>query len=135
MVGSGWLQAGAPAGWPRPPHPRPEVSLVAWGQVRGRWVAGYVAWTDVDSWMARSRGGGLSARVLYTRWVPTAGLRPVDGQDYTTLPRLRLDGEPAGWPAPAVGPDGLPWYGRHRAYPPPTDWPGHGPVGEPASAK
>ncbi len=71
--------------------------------------------------VARSRGGGLSARVLHMRWLPTAGLRPVDGRDYTTLPRLRLDGERTGWPTPVVGPDGLPWYGRHRAYRPATD--------------
>lgn len=114
----GWLIEGAPLGWPRPPDPHPEISLVAWGRIGGRWTAGYLSWTDVDSWIARSRGALLSAKVLYTRWVPAARLRPMPGLDYHGVPRVDLLGPPPGWPAPAVGPDGLPWYGQHRVYPP-----------------
>ena len=74
--------------------------------------------TDVDSWMARSRGGRLVPQVLYTRWVPADRLRPAVGFDYSDVRRLRLAGEPRDWPTPAVGPDGRPWYGLHRPYPP-----------------
>lgn len=67
-----------------------------------------MSWVDVDSWQARSRGGGLSPRVLYTRWVPAPGVRRAVGVDYAAVRRLRLDGPSEAWPAPAVGPDDLP---------------------------
>lgn len=120
-----WLLAGAPPDWPRPPDPHPDVSLVAWARTGGtaRISAAYTSWTDVDSWMARSRAGRLVPQVLYTRWVPAAALLPVPGHRYDALPRLRLDGQPEEWPAPAVAPDGTPWYGRHRVYPPLTTGP------------
>jgi hypothetical protein len=101
-------------------EPRPEVSLVAWGKARAGWYA-YLAWIDVDSWMARSRGGRLSPKVLYTRWVPAVGVRRAVGVDYDGIRRLRLDTPPEEWPAPAVGPDDLPWYGEHRVFPPLLD--------------
>ena len=63
----------------------------------------------------------MSRRVLYTRWVPAARLQPAAGQDYRGLPRLRLHGPQESWPTPAVGPDGLPWFGEHRVYPPMTE--------------
>lgn len=113
-----WLLEGAAPEWPRPPDPHPEVSLVAWARTGPQAVwAAYAAWTDVDSWQARSRGGLLTHRVLYTRWVPAGLLRPVKGEVYGVVPRLRLYGPPESWPTPAVGPDGLPWYGEHRVYP------------------
>ena len=114
----GWLIEGAPADWPRPPDPHPSVFLVAWGRTARAYTAGYVTWTDVDSWMARSRGGHLAEKILYTRWVPARRLRPAVGIDYSGVRRLRLAGDPLGWPTPAVGPDGEPWYGIHRTYPP-----------------
>ena len=114
----GWLIAGAPDEWPRPPDPHPTVSLVAWARTTRSYTAAYVAWLDVDSWMARSRGGHLAAKVLYTRWVPAERLRPAVGIDYSDVRRLRLHGTPDAWPTPAVGPDGEPWYGAHRVYPP-----------------
>lgn len=118
VAGTGsWLVDGAPAGWPRPPDPHPDVSLVAWGRGRADWFA-YLAWTDVDSWQARSRGGRLAPPVLYTRWVPAVGVRRVIGERYDQVPRLRLDGPAETWPTPAVGPDVRPWYGEHRVYPP-----------------
>jgi hypothetical protein len=67
--------------------------------------------------MARSRGGRLAPPVLYTRWVPGHRLRRIPDISYK-VPRLQLTGPPQTWPAPAVGPDGRPWYGQHRAYPP-----------------
>ena len=112
-----WLVEGGLPEWPRPPDPRPEVSLVAWGRTRAGWFA-YLAWTDVDSWQARSRGGRLAPSVLYTRWVPAAGVRRAVGVTYDDVPRLRLDGPADTWPAPPVGPDDRPWYGQHRVYPP-----------------
>lgn len=93
---------------------------MAWGRARRAWRA-YLPWTDVDSWQARSRGGQLSAKVLYTRWAPADLVRPAPGQRYDHTPRLRLDGAPASWPTPAVHPDGRPWYGEHRVYPPATE--------------
>ena len=68
--------------------------------------------------MARSRGGRLSEKVLYTRWVPAGRLRPAVGVDYADVHRLRLTGAPADWPAPALGPDRPPRYGPPRKYPP-----------------
>ena len=118
LTGSGaWLLTGADPAWPRPPDPHPQVSLVAWGRTLAGWSA-YLSWTDVDSWQARSRGGRLARPVLYTRWVPAAGVRRAVAVSYAGVPRLRLDGPPASWPAPPVGPDGRPWYGEHRTYPP-----------------
>lgn len=114
----GWLIEGRPSDWPRPPDPHPSVSLVAWGWTTRAWTAAYASWTDVDSWAARSRGGRLAPQVLYTRWVPAGRLRPAVGIDYHDVRRLRLNGDPGGWPTPAVGPDGQPWYGVHRIYPP-----------------
>lgn len=117
----GWLLEGAAAEWPRPPDPHPEVSLVAWARTGPQAVwSGYASWTDVDSWQARSRSGRLTHRVRYTRWVPARLLRPVPGEAYGAVPRLRLHGPPESWPRPAVGPDGLPWFGEHRVYPPVT---------------
>lgn len=63
-------------------------------------------------------GGRLAPQVLYSRWVPAAGLRPAAGCRYDEVPRLRLDGPAEGWPAPAVAPDGSPWYGERRVYEP-----------------
>lgn len=118
IAGTGrWLLAGADPRWPRPPDPHPEVSLVAWGRHRTDWYA-YLAWTDVDSWQARSRGGHLSPPILYTRWVPAAGVRRTTAVTYAGVPRLRLDSPPEDWPSPPVGPDDRPWYGEHRTYPP-----------------
>lgn len=118
VTGSGaWLLDGADPDWPRPPDPHPEVSLVAWGRHRTSWFA-YLAWVDVDSWQARSRGGRLAPPVLYTRWVPAAGVRRAVGIAYDRVPRLRLDSPAGNWPGPPVGPDGQPWYGEHRRYPP-----------------
>jgi hypothetical protein len=53
MKPESWLLEGAAPEWPRPPDPRPEVSLVAWARVgpTALWM-GLTAWTDVDSWMA-----------------------------------------------------------------------------------
>lgn len=114
---AGWLLDGRPPQWPRPPDPHPDVSLVAWAWAGAppAWAA-YLSFTDVDSWMARSRGGRLAPRVLYTRWVSAELIRPAAGESYSDVPRLRLHGPPATWPTPAVGPDGRPWYGEHRVY-------------------
>lgn len=80
-------------------------------------ISGAARWGRAP-WVRLMPSQTASQPVLYTRWVPAGRLRPAVGIGYSGVRRLRLEGEPSSWPAPAVGPDGEPWYGIHRVYPP-----------------
>lgn len=105
---AGRLAAGEhPGSGPRPPDPHPGASP---------WSPG----VEQDG-TSRSRGGRLAPPVLYTRWVPGQRLRRVPDVSYA-IPRLQLPGPTQSWPAPAVGPDGRPWFGEHRVTRPWPTW-------------
>jgi hypothetical protein len=85
--------------------PRCLVHLLAWvGPVEGGGWWACVAWTDP----------GAEELVLRTGWVAAGHVRRAAGEDYAGVPRIRLGGEPEGWPAPVPVVGSYRWPGPHE---------------------
>jgi hypothetical protein len=85
--------------------PRRLVQLLAWirpDEGRGWWAC--VAWTEP----------GPQELVLRTAWVAAEHVMRAPGEEYRGVPRLRLPGEPVGWPVPAPLLGSYPWRGPHE---------------------
>ena len=89
-----------------------QAALLAWGQTEQEraWFGGIAFPYRVF------RGTALAG--LLTVWVPAAVVRPVRGEFYGAerVPRVRLSGPPAGWPAlpPRYPKIGAEWLSRHH---------------------
>jgi hypothetical protein len=92
------------------------AALLCWGRAEEGWYGGI-------AWIYRSfRGSPL--RALLTVWLPAAQIVKRAGENYSRVPRVRLDGPPGRWPQlPAAYPKvGADWLARHHhaAVPDPT---------------
>jgi hypothetical protein len=87
--------------------PQRLVQLLAWIRPeddggRGWWAC--VAWTEP----------GPSELVLRTGWVAAKHVMRAPGDEYRGVPRMRLPGEPAGWPVPVPLVGSYRWRGPHE---------------------
>jgi len=87
--------------------PRRLVQLLAWIRPDGDGGQGWwacVAWTEP----------GPGELVLRTAWVAAKHVMRAPGEEYQGVPRVRLDGEPSGWPVPVPLLGSYRWRGPHE---------------------
>jgi hypothetical protein len=81
--------------------PQYGAHLVAWGaDPGGRW------WALVTWERHLARGWETPEQVWCSGWTDSVHVAQVDGEDYSRVPRIRLDSNPEWWPAPP-GPRGV----------------------------